>query len=55
VVGVSKQGAQKVYLRALRRNTDQDIQTVHRSELVQGSWRTAESTSMPPLRLRLRR
>jgi hypothetical protein len=32
VVGVSKQ-AQKAYFRALRRNTDQDISTHHRTEL----------------------
>jgi hypothetical protein len=35
VVGISRQSAQKAYLRALRRNTDQDIQTVHRSELAE--------------------
>jgi hypothetical protein len=30
VVGVSKQAAQKAYFKALRRNTDQDIQSRHR-------------------------
>src|ERR1700730_15922450 len=35
VVGISKQNAQKAFLRALRRNTDADIQTVHRSELAE--------------------
>lgn len=33
VVGVSKQAAQKTYFKALRRNTDQDINSHHRSEL----------------------
>jgi hypothetical protein len=35
VVGVSKQAAQKTYFKALRRNTDQDISTHHRSELAE--------------------
>jgi hypothetical protein len=35
VVGVSKQAAQKAFLRALHRNTDADIQTHHRSELAE--------------------
>jgi hypothetical protein len=35
VVGISKQNAQKAFLRALRRQADADIQTVHRSELAQ--------------------
>jgi hypothetical protein len=35
VVGISKQNAQKSFLRALRRNTDADIQTHHRSELAE--------------------
>ena len=35
VVGISKQNAQKTFHRALRRNTDQDIQTHHRSELAE--------------------
>src|SRR5258705_10264800 len=35
VVGISKQNAQQAFLRALRRNTDQDIQTHHRSELAE--------------------
>ena len=35
VVGVSKQAAQKAYFKALRRNTDQDIQSHHRSELAE--------------------
>jgi hypothetical protein len=35
VVGVTKQSARSAYLKALRRNTDQDIQTVHRSELAE--------------------
>jgi hypothetical protein len=35
VVGVLKQAAQKAYFKALRRNTDQDIQSHHRSELAE--------------------
>jgi hypothetical protein len=35
VVGVSKQAVRKAYFKALRRNTDQDIQTHHRSELAE--------------------
>jgi hypothetical protein len=35
VVSVSKQTAQKAYYKALRRNTDQDIQSHHRSELAE--------------------
>jgi len=35
VVGVSKQAAQKAYFKALRRNTDQDINSHHRSELAE--------------------
>jgi hypothetical protein len=35
VVGVSRQAAQKAYFKALRRNTDQDIQSHHRSELAE--------------------
>jgi hypothetical protein len=35
VVGVSKQAAQKAYFKALRRNTDQDINSHHRGELAE--------------------
>jgi hypothetical protein len=35
VVGISKQSAQRAYFKALRRNTDQDISTHHRSELAE--------------------
>jgi hypothetical protein len=35
VVGVSKQAAQRTYFKALRRNTDQDISSHHRSELAE--------------------
>jgi len=35
VVGISRQNAQKTYLRALHRNTDADIQTHHRGELAE--------------------
>jgi hypothetical protein len=35
VVGVSKQAAQRTYFKALRRNTDQDINSHHRSELAE--------------------
>jgi hypothetical protein len=35
VVGVSRQAAQKAYYKALRPNTDQDIQSHHRSELAE--------------------
>jgi hypothetical protein len=35
VVGVSKQATQKAYFKALRRNTDQDISSHHRSELAE--------------------
>jgi hypothetical protein len=35
VVGVSKQAAQKTYFKVLRRNTDQDISSHHRSELAE--------------------
>jgi hypothetical protein len=35
VVGVSRQAAQKAYSKALRRNTDQDINSHHRSELAE--------------------
>jgi hypothetical protein len=35
VIGISRQSAQKAFLRALRRNTDADIQTHHRSELAE--------------------
>jgi hypothetical protein len=34
-VGVTKQSARTAFNKALRRNTDQDIQTVHRSELAE--------------------
>ena len=34
-VGVSRQAAQKAFYKALRRNTDQDIHTYHRSELAE--------------------
>jgi hypothetical protein len=34
-VGVTKQSARSAFNKALRRNTDQDIQTVHRSELAE--------------------
>src|ERR1700731_3182148 len=35
VVGISRQSAQKAFLKALRRNTDQDIQSHLRSELAE--------------------
>jgi DNA-binding CsgD family transcriptional regulator len=35
VVGISRQSAQKAFLRALHRNTAADIQTHHRSELAE--------------------
>jgi len=35
VVGVTRQAAQKAYFKALRRSTDQDIQSHHRSELAE--------------------
>jgi hypothetical protein len=35
VVGVSKQAAQRTYFKVLRRNTDQDISSHHRSELAE--------------------
>jgi hypothetical protein len=35
VVGLSRQNCQKAFFRALRRNTDQDISTHHRSELAE--------------------
>jgi hypothetical protein len=35
VVGITRQNAQKTFARALHRNTDQDIQTHHRSELAE--------------------
>jgi hypothetical protein len=34
-VGVTKQSARTAFNKALRRNTDQDIQTFHRSELAE--------------------
>ena len=35
MVGLSRQNAQKAFVRALRRNTDANIQTHHRSELAE--------------------
>jgi hypothetical protein len=56
VVGVSKQAAQKAYFKALRRNTDQDIQTHHRSELAEldaeasAAWELVDTKDSPKTR-----
>jgi hypothetical protein len=41
VIGITKQSAQTAFRKALRRNTDQDIQTVHRHELAELDIETA--------------
>ena len=56
VVGISKQNAQKTFHRALRRNTDQDIQTHHRSELAEldveagAAWELVDTKDNPKAR-----
>jgi hypothetical protein len=56
VVGVTKQNAQKAYLRALHRNTDQDLQTHHRSELAElemeaaAAWELVDNKDSPKSR-----
>src|SRR5882672_5049469 len=56
VVGISRQNAQKAYLRALHRNTDQDIQTHHRGELAEleleavAAWELVDAKDSPKAR-----
>jgi hypothetical protein len=56
VVGVTRANAQKAYLRALHRNTDQDIQTHHRSELAEleieaaAAWELVDTKDSPKSR-----
>ena len=56
VVGVSKQSARSAFNKALRRNTDQDIQTVHRSELAEldaeasAAWELTDTKDSPKTR-----
>jgi hypothetical protein len=56
VVGVSKQAAHKAFNKALHRNTDQDIQTVHRSELAEldieagSAWELVDTKDSPKTR-----
>jgi hypothetical protein len=56
VVGVTRANAQKAYLRALHRNTDQDIQTHHRSELAElemeaaAAWELVDAKDSPKSR-----
>jgi hypothetical protein len=52
-VGVTKQSARTAFNKALRRNTDQDIQTVHRSELAEldaeasAAWELTDTKDSP--------
>jgi hypothetical protein len=56
VVGISRQNAQKTYLRALHRGTDQDIQTHHRGELAEleieaaAAWELVDAKDNPRVR-----
>jgi hypothetical protein len=56
VVGVSKQAAHKAFNKALRRNTDQDLQTVHRTELAEldieagSAWELVDTKDSPKTR-----
>jgi hypothetical protein len=56
VVGVTKQSARSAFLKALRRNTDQDIQTHHRSELAEldaeasAAWELTDTKDNPKTR-----
>jgi hypothetical protein len=56
VVGVSKQAAHKAFNKALRRNADQDLQTVHRSELAEldieagSAWELVDTKDSPKTR-----
>jgi hypothetical protein len=55
-VGVTKQSARTAFNKALRRNTDQDIQTVHRSELAEldaeasAAWELTDTKDSPKVR-----
>src|ERR1700730_1713477 len=48
-VGVSKTAAIKAFYKALRRNTDQDISTHHRSELAKLEMHQRQGSAMPKL------
>ena len=56
MVGVSKQAAHKAFNKALRRNTDQDLQTVHRTELAEldieagSAWELVDTKDSPKTR-----
>jgi hypothetical protein len=56
VVGITRQNAQKTFARALHRNTDQDLQTHHRSELAElemeaaAAWELVDAKDSPKSR-----